>query len=262
MAEVGHVSVRASASNGPSLMCVANFEANAGYAWDFIEGLYARLADRFAPQGVATWVAYPAVKQPPKPLAGSAARPVELNVRLGDLRCMAATLRFVRENRVRVLYMADRPSWHPAYLLLRLAGVRRIIVHDHTSGARTIPRGLKRVVKYGAVRGARWMLADDVVGVSDYVAKRKVEVDLVPASRVRRIWNSLELPVLGGAARSKLRRAFGLPDGAKVVACACRASRVKGIEHLLRAFDRITSDATLIYMGEGPDLERLRQISN
>src|SRR5262249_22816434 len=103
---------------------------------------------------------------------------------------------------------------------------------------------------------------DDVVGVSDYVARRKVEVDLVPASRVQRIWNSLEIPALNSAARSRLRRAFELPEHATVVACACRASRVKGVEHLLRAFDRVKSDATVVYMGEGPDLERLRQIAN
>jgi L-malate glycosyltransferase len=186
--------------------------------------------------------------------------PVELETRFGRLRCIRATLEFVRRERVRVVYLADRPSWHPVYLLLRLAGVRRVIVHDHTSGARTVPRGAKRLLKLTMVRLLRSMLADEVIGVSDYVARRKVEVDLVPAERVRRIWNALDIPPANRDAPFSLRRATGLPDNARVIACACRASRVKGVEHLLRAFDLLDDDAKLVYFGEGPDLARLETI--
>ena len=30
------------AQSAPGLLCVANFPSNTGYAWNFIEGLYAR----------------------------------------------------------------------------------------------------------------------------------------------------------------------------------------------------------------------------
>ena len=35
-----------------TLLCVANFPANTGYAWDYIERAYARIADHLATHGV------------------------------------------------------------------------------------------------------------------------------------------------------------------------------------------------------------------
>src|SRR5690606_38111854 len=154
------------------LLCVANFPSNTGYAWTFIEGLFAGVADALAPHGVRSWVAYPSIPESPATLEGSAATPVALPVHLNEPRSLQALIAFIRRHRIRVLYLTDRASWHPAYPLLRLAGVRRIVIHDHTSGVRTVPRGAKRLVKQ-LTRGVRPMLADDVIVVSDYGARRQ-----------------------------------------------------------------------------------------
>src|SRR5712691_7720568 len=134
-----------------TLLCVANFPANTGYAWDFIERLYARIADYLATQGIRTLVAYPAIPSWPAILAGSAAQPIALDVSLGTWPSLRATADLIRRAGVQVLYFVDRPVLHPAYLAFRAAGVRRIIVHDHTSGARARTRGLRR--------GGKWLLA-------------------------------------------------------------------------------------------------------
>ena len=121
----------------PALLCVAHFPTNTGYAWDFIESLYAGVARRLEPHDVTTWVSYPVVDAPPKTLQGSPAREVELRVNFDDRRSVRRLIRFIRSRNVRALYMADQPAWHPVYPLLRRAGVRWIVVHDHTSGERT-----------------------------------------------------------------------------------------------------------------------------
>jgi hypothetical protein len=46
-------------SSVPTLLCVANYPSNTGYAWDYIEGLFGGLSDRLASRGVRTLVAYP-----------------------------------------------------------------------------------------------------------------------------------------------------------------------------------------------------------
>jgi glycosyltransferase involved in cell wall biosynthesis len=124
---------------------------------------------------------------------------------------------------------------------------------------------VKRLLKRArlVVRGA---LADRVIAVSDFVAKRKIEVDLVTPDRVRRIWNSREHVERDRAAGRRLREALGL-GAAPIVACACRATPEKGVAHLLRAFDRyctaLPADMTrptLIYFGDGPALPELRQL--
>lgn len=249
-----------------SLLCVANFPSNTGYAWNFIEGLYAGVADRLATGGTRTWVAYPYVGAPPESLRGSAATPVELDVRLDSAPAMRALLSFIRRESVRTIYLTDRPAWHPGYALLRLAGVRRIVVHDHTSGERTRPAGAKRMLKRLS-RRLPWMTADVVVGVSDFVVRRKLEVDLIPPGRVRRIWNSLVIPAPTPDAGQRLRETFDLSADRPVVCCACRAAREKGVQDLILAFDQVLASwpssaprPALVYMGDGPYLSTLREL--
>jgi glycosyltransferase involved in cell wall biosynthesis len=247
-----------------SLLCVVNFPPNTGYAWDFIEGIYADVADRLIDHGVRTLVAYPKPPGMPRALAESAAIPVELDVRFDELRCIRATLAFIRKNNVRAVYLPDRPVWSPAYLLLRLAGVRRILVHDHTSGERTIPRGAKRFLKRlrGRVPGT---LADVVIAVSDFVLQRTISVALVPSNRVRRVWNSVTIPQVRVDAKERLRSALGLPSDRPIIGCACRAAYEKGVQYLLQAFDALPCDErqpapVLVYFGEGPALPELEQM--
>lgn len=263
--ETGAVAPARARARG-SLLCVTNFPSNTGYAWDFIEGLYAGLAHRFAAHGIRTIVAYPALEGFPEPLRGSPAEPVELPVRPGRPGSLWAVGRFVRTHEVRVLYLPDRPVWHPGYAWMRLLGARGIVVHDHTSGARTRPTGVKRALKRLRLR-LPGTLADRVIAVSDFVAARKVEVDMVPARRVIRVWNSVELPPADPGAPRRLRAAFGITPGRPVIVCACRATPEKGVQHLLRAFDRLLREGdvgpdrpALVYMGEGPALEDLRAL--
>jgi len=65
-----------------TLLCVTDFPANAGYAWDFIEQLFGPLADHLALHGIRTLVAYPSLPSPPRILEGSAASLSNLTDRL------------------------------------------------------------------------------------------------------------------------------------------------------------------------------------
>jgi glycosyltransferase involved in cell wall biosynthesis len=206
-------------------------------------------------------VAYPEIPEPPRSLLGSAAIPVVLDTRLRTAAARAAMRDFIRRENVQVLYLTDMPAWSLGYRSLRSAGVRRIVVHDHTSGARTVPRGLRRLVKQLLVR-LPGVTADVIVTVSDFVAKRDREVSLIASNKFRRVWNGLD-PVPAGSeeGRPDLRSILALAPDTPLVACACRAAPEKGVDVLLRAFDSFarTSSvpAELAFIGSGPDLERL-----
>ena len=256
----------AATAAAPGLLCVCNFPANTGYAWDFIESLYAGLSARLGEMGVRTYVAYPRMPEPPRSLSGTDAIAVELDVALDESTSLEATTGFIKQHNIEVVYFCDRPAWSLRYLALRRAGVRTIIVHDHTSGERTAPRGLKRVLKR-VRRVLPGSTADEVVAVSDYVARRKREVDLLPADRVRRVWNSIEAIQPPSDANARLRRRFGIEAERAIVVCAARATPEKGVETLLRAFDRMLADypsgearPALVYMGDGPALGELRAV--
>jgi glycosyltransferase involved in cell wall biosynthesis len=209
------------------------------------------------PHGVRTWVSYPLVTGPPRTLEGSPAEAVELPSDLRKPGTMRKLIPFVRSRNVKAIYMADRPAWHPTYALLRLAGVRWIVVHDHTSGERRrltgIPREIKRVT-----RGIPGMLADRVIAVSDFVVRRKLAVDLVPPERLIRIWNAVDVPDDPAEDVAEFLQRYGLPRDRPLVMCTARTTPEKGIHHLLRAFDTAMSRLgdvrprpLLVYMGIG-----------
>lgn len=250
-----------------NLLCVANFPSNTGFAWDFIEALFSGLADRLQENGVRTWVAYPKLVGFPETLRGSNAQPLEQGLDLGSPASMHKFARTIRGLGIGMVYLCDRPSWHPAYSLLRMVGVTTLVVHDHTSGARTIPRGWKRLL-----RRARQVLPgttpDWHLAVSDYVARRKVEVDLVSRQKVRRIWNSVVIPPPPRSEdRKGLIERFELPGDATIIACASRATPEKGICNLLRAFDTVCGQVrppqqspVLLYLGDGPQFTELQAV--
>src|SRR5215468_4883865 len=169
-------------NRGEALLCVVHYPSNAGFAWNYIEGLYADVADALHTDGVKTYVSYPSLRGPPVPLAGSAAEHIVLDATMESWSSIVATVRAVRRLRIRTIYFTDRGWWHWAFPILRIAGVRRIVAHDHTSGASDVPRGIKRVAKWIRAR-LPWISADRTIAVSEYVARRHREVGVVPARR-------------------------------------------------------------------------------
>ncbi|MEJ7811577.1 MAG: glycosyltransferase family 4 protein [Gemmatimonadaceae bacterium] len=248
-----------------AILCVANFQASYGYAWDLIEGLFGRVADHVALHGIRTIVAYPLVEASPHMLAGTTARAVQLDASLGTPASVRAVAELVRRERVKAVYFTDRPAWSGAYARLRRAGARRIIVHDHTSGERTSRAGALRTVKWVLAR-VPFLAADRVLAVSNYVARRLIEVTQVPESRVLRIHNGLPVPQTIPEPNGSVQRALGIPPERPLIVAASRATPEKGIAYLLRAFDRLlTNDPpsprpALVYVGDGPQLGELRAL--
>ena len=254
----------------PALLFAVNYPANTGYAWDNIERSFGRVADRLAERGVRTLVAYPEIGESPRSLGGSRAQAVELDATLGSVASLRATIDFVRRHRVRVLYLTDRPAWSWKYAVLRRTGHCTIAIHDRTSGARVPPRGLRRALKRAVVR-TPGLLADVVIAVSDFVRDRQVEVGLVPPEKVIRIYNGFAVQDRAAAelesAAGDTHAEFDVDAARPIVACACRASREKGIDTLLRAFERVAAQyrgrgpgPVLVYLGDGPYLPELHKL--
>lgn len=253
------------AGNDQALLCVVGFPANTGFAWDFLEGLYARVAEHLAAEGIRTFVAYPRVDSAPLPLENSPAEPVELDATLGSASSLKATTDFVRRNGVRAVFLIDEPVFNRRYGPLRRAGVRRIVAYDHASGFRTAPTGLKRFLKR-TIRSRRAWMADEVLGVSDFVSRRQVEVGLVPSDRVRTVRNGLDMPELREDPGTELREALGIGPEQAIIGGSGRTAPEKGIDVLLGAFDiaceRWEEPPLLVFYGDGPELERLREIAS
>ena len=248
----------------PTLLCVSNFPSNTGYAWDFIERIYAGVAERLATRGVPTIVAYTKLNGAPRSLAGSTAVPVEFDFRFHTLRRALDAARFVRANNIRAVYLTDRAASSLFFPLLRFVGVRSIVVHDHMSGERPLRHPLVQLAKRVIVR-LPGVAADTVIAVSDYIAHAILARDGAPPRRIVRIWNGV--PARSAPPASGLRELLNIAGDRPLIVCCCRANAVKGVAYLLRAFDaalkrlpRTVMRPVLVYIGDGPERKRLEEI--
>src|SRR5690625_4897313 len=78
------------------------------------------------------------------------------------------------------------------YLLFRLAGVKKIIVHDHTPGVRTRPRRLKRWYKT-VLNRMPLLSCTACFAVSPYVAERLHVVNCVPQKKIHCVTNGIRV---------------------------------------------------------------------
>jgi glycosyltransferase involved in cell wall biosynthesis len=239
-----------------SLLCVANFPASTGYAWTFIGRMFAEVANALARDGIRTLVAYPLLDARPEALAGSAAEPLAADLSLTSPRSVWTAVEVVRREHVQAVWLVDRPVVSPAYAALHAAGVRRLVVHDHTSGTRPVPRGLRAAAKELAVR-LPWAAADAVVAVSGFVAERQRTTGRVPVERLHVIPNPVSVPRAPGRPAAEVRAMLGLAAGRRMVAAAGRLTAVKGFADLLEAADALPEDVDVLVFGDGPERARL-----
>jgi glycosyltransferase involved in cell wall biosynthesis len=248
----------------PSLLIPSNFSNRTGFAWRAFFKLFRRVAESLRADGLGTVLSYGEIEGDVELVAEGLARTAfefdPFDISLASLRQMR---RAVRENRIRYVYWTDFPSWHWTYPLLRLWGVRRIVVHSHISVAsphRAEPeRGIRRSLKT-LLHRLPWIGADRILTCSDFVRHRLVEKACFPEERITVIHYGLP-----DASFSAQRPATSSAAGAVVrVLCAARATRVKGIDVLIEA-TRLLKDRTDLpefiveFAGEGPDLEDFRK---
>jgi glycosyltransferase involved in cell wall biosynthesis len=205
------------------------------------------------------------VESPPLALEGSTADWVELDAELESVASVRETLRMVRRENIKALFISDGGALSPAFPLLRLAGVRGIVVQAIASGARTAPRGLKRLAKWLLIRSP--FSATQVAAASEFVRILAIESALFPPARVTRVWNGVEIPPIRPDADLRTRKEFGLSPTRPLVASVSRASPEKGISYLLRAFDSVWREwregqekPALIYVGDGPEFDELKAL--
>jgi glycosyltransferase involved in cell wall biosynthesis len=251
----------------PSLLLVVNEVTGFGFAWTHFEKMYALIAERLAPAGVRTLVAYPKITQAVTIFAAGRAEVVELDARPNSLESFLKVGRFARAQNVRAVFFIDQRSLHPwSYGILRLFGVRRVVVYNQTSGMGYRSAPVKRLIKWVLAR-LPWMTPDVIVGVSDFVVTREMAVNCLPPRLMARVHNAVAVPPGETASQAALYERLGLDRSRPVIMTACRAVREKGVDHLFRAFEMLMSAwaagrprPILVYVGTGPQFEELEAL--
>jgi glycosyltransferase involved in cell wall biosynthesis len=244
------------------LLWVANFAADTGYAWETIEAVFRRVGERLVGEGHRVTVCYAsATGSPSRVMRGAPFDFAAFDYGGGRTRDFVCLL---RERGVDALYLTDRPTWSWRYPLYRAAGVRRIMVHDRTSGARTV-RGAEVHLAKRALHGLPWLSADAFVAVSDFVRDRLIAVNGTPPARTHRIYNGIDLTRFAVHDRTALHRLLRVDEEQRIVFCSGRVQPYKGMQTLVDAFARLRAegveDVELVIAGDGPFLGELRGIA-
>lgn len=245
-----------------SLVLVANWDSNAGYAWWLMESYWRCISLAYA-CAHPVFLAYPSISTLPKTIQASPITCVELDFAKSDFQSVVSQAKFIGMHQVRTLYFSDQHFWHWRYLLFRLLGVRCIVVHDHTPGLRPAVTGLKQWLKQRVFQ-IPGLSVDAVFCATDFVRQRAIEVACVPASRCYSVPNGL--PPLADTTVANVHTLFGIPPGRKILACVARATVYKGLPFVLKCLaqlirERGATHLHLLYCGDGPDLDSFKGIA-
>lgn len=242
----------------PSLLLVANWDSGVGYAWWLMESFWTVLARRYTADN-SVILAYPSVSTIPDTIREAPLRVVTQT--FGE--SLMEECRFIRSNRVKVIYFSDRANYSLRYIAYRLLGVRLIIVHDHTPGRRPPVRGLKRQLKSFLYK-IPGLAADGYIGATDYLRQRFIEVACAPPWRCHSAPNGLPESRRAEPIVS-LRLELGIPADIPLMVMTSRANRYKNISSILACITRLTEAGHrlhFLFCGDGPDLEHFREESN
>jgi glycosyltransferase involved in cell wall biosynthesis len=163
------------------------------------------------------------------------------------------------------VYFTDRPFSSLQYVVLRIAGVKVIINHDHTPGDRPPVGGFKGWLK-SIWRRLPWIACDMQICVSPLMLRRSIENARIPSDRLEVVQNGIE-PVADTGDRKYAHRALGIPPDSIICITVGRAAPYKRIDFAIEVaricvVERQRANIFFVHCGDGPDLDRLIAVAS
>ena len=144
-------------------------------------------------------------------------------------------------------------------LAARLAGVGAIISSRHNDDQ------FRRSALWRQAARLMWRGASGGIAISGAIKRFAVDIEGVPADKIRVVHYGMAAPVLGDddlrAARRRLRHELELPGDAEIMGMVCRLVEQKGVAYALDAFVKVADsfpNARLVIAGDGPLSEALK----
>ena len=240
-----------------SILIVANYSTETGYAWQNIYRLFNAIGRKMHNHDVG--VCFSAVRITNSISIFDEDIPYEsfifdpLNITFSSLLHLK---KMIKLHRIKYVYLTDHKAWDWFYALLRLWGVRKIIIHNRISVPSPYPApaetGIRRHMKSLLCR-SRVLSADVIYAVSNFVRQRLIQQNCCPPQKVVKLLNGIDIDRFSCQTDSSHR------DKTLIFACS-RASRHKGIHNLIGAAKILRDhykleDFVIEYAGDGPDLD-------
>ena len=251
-------------SNNGNILLVANWESNVGYAWWLMENFWAAISDNFEKQGKTSYLIYPKISQIPNSIADSNIEVLEHDFRNRSLSNLKKLYRLVKQNNIKYVYLTDAPFYSLFYLILRLWGVKKIVIHDHTPGDRTPASGFLKFLKSTTQR-IPFFTADHFIAVTDFVYERFINVACIPPNKCSCASNGITPIDLENINYNYAQNTFCIPKDRIIIVSTGRASYYKGIDFLIECANELINNQGLdqlhfLYCGDGPNLNDFKSL--
>jgi len=248
-----------------NILLVANWDSNVGYAWWLMENFWSVIAKEFASTGKKSILIYPSISKIPAKIKESPIKTLELDFEDRSFSGMYKLLKLIRSKRISYIYLSDKSETSLYYLLLRLAGIKKIFIHDHTPGERSQLHGIKKPIKK-LYKTLPWINADIYIATSDYIRTRMIESSGLPSNKCYTATNGIEPIGRNPDYRYYAHEEFNLPHDAVLIITTGRASYYKRIDFLLKGFANLLLKKSLpnvyfIYCGDGPMLQDFKNLA-
>lgn len=244
-----------------NIMMISNFPSSTGYAWKMINSCFEAIGEHFIINNNMAFICYPKIDSDIQHLTNKGIKAIEYDLWNSSF---ISNCNFVKTKNISIVYLIDKPTISVKYFFMRLAGVRWILVHDHTSGERTPPKGIKKILKY-IFNNIRLFSADIVIAISDYVRSRHLKNSFVPERKLFTIYNGLDLSEYNDNKNTDIRKQYNIHNNKKIIYCCGRSNKYKGIHIFIKAADllintRKKGDLVFAYSGDGPDIQYFRDM--
>lgn len=246
-----------------NVLLVSNYPSDVGYAWWLMEHFWTLLAEHIEARGGKAFLAYPKITELPEAIRSSNIVPVEMDLQCPDADQRKTIEAFIKAQNIRHVYLTDRPWFNMDYAFIRRAGVKNIVVHDHTPGDRPRIGGLKGLLK--SIRNRLPLVcADNQLCVSDLMRRRSIENGRIPASRCHVVQNGIPPVDVTTTSRNSLPEGLNIPLDSKICITTGRAHPYKRFDFVIDTaaeLQRRVPDNNLIFLliGDGPAYSELEQ---
>ena len=251
--------------NKGNILLVANWESNVGYAWWLMENFWVTIAEHFSKQGMETSLIYPKITEIPQSIASSNIKINELDFSDHSIGNLKRTHRYIKANAIRFIYLSDNPTYSWFYLFLRVAGVKKIVIHDHTPGERTVPSFPLNMVK-SAIQYIPYFTADHFIAVTSFVHERHLKVTRIPAHKCSTATNGIHPYDLSHADPHYAHQQFGIQHDKQIIVTTGRAAYYKGIDFFIKCANELINNQNhkqlhFLFCGDGPDLDNFKALA-
>jgi len=250
----------------PIVAMIANYPKGTGYAWWLMQCYWEEITNAAVARGWQSIIIYPE-NSTEGGLTMALLNPNRLESFLsnGTLCDTFAIYRLIRRLNIRSIYLTDRPFRSWKYILLRISGVKSIVVHDHTPGDRpTIagPRGLFKQL----LNSLPWINANKIIAISPLMRQRHQLNARIPSSRIATVTNGIIAHDLVPNARKLLLERFSLAPDCYIICTVGRLNSYKRLDFAIQCIAELAKEnpetkPVLIIVGDGPDRSRLENFA-